>query len=93
MHVLNWQFWRHVRIPVKINLVAAFVAAAMTPFAVVAFQKPSTKAASSPKLGDSKVNAKDGLTYLWIPPGSYTAGCSPNDKQCFGTNRRPAKRH
>ena len=29
------------------------------------------------------MNPKDGLTYLWIPPGNYTAGCSPNDKQCF----------
>ena len=35
------------------------------------------------KLGDSKTNSKDGLVYLWIPPGSVTTGCSPRDKECF----------
>src|SRR5215471_12027461 len=26
---------------------------------------------------------KDGLTYVWIPPGSFTMGCSPGDNGCF----------
>ena len=67
-----------MRIQRTINLVMACVIAATAP--VVAFQgfKPL-----APKLGDSKVNPKDGLTYLWIPPGNYTSGCSPNDKECF----------
>jgi len=65
---------------VRINLVLALAVAAAVP--MVAFQGGSSKAAA-PKLGDSKVNPKDGLTYLWIPPGSYTGGCSPNDKECF----------
>ena len=64
----------------RINLVLAFVLAAAAP--VVAFQVKPGKAAS-PKLGDSKKNPQDGLTYLWIPPGNYTSGCSPNDKDCF----------
>jgi formylglycine-generating enzyme required for sulfatase activity len=58
------------------------IAAAMAPKSVWAFQKGSGSA-GSPKLGDSKVNAKDGLTYLWIPPGSYIDGCSPKDTDCF----------
>ncbi len=30
----------------------------------------------------SWVNPKDGLTYVSIPPGSFTMGCSPGDTQC-----------
>jgi formylglycine-generating enzyme required for sulfatase activity len=42
-----------------------------------------TTAENSHKLGDSKVNPKDGLKYLWIPPGTFNAGCSPGDTDCF----------
>ncbi len=28
------------------------------------------------------VNPKDGLTYVWIPPGSFTMGCSAGDSEC-----------
>ena len=28
------------------------------------------------------VNPKDGLSYVWIPPGTFTMGCSPGDSQC-----------
>jgi formylglycine-generating enzyme required for sulfatase activity len=28
------------------------------------------------------VNPKDGLTYVWIPPGKFMMGCSPGDKLC-----------
>jgi formylglycine-generating enzyme required for sulfatase activity len=39
--------------------------------------------AASGKPGDSKVNPKDGLRYRWIPPGNFTSGCSPGDKDCY----------
>ena len=29
-----------------------------------------------------RVNAKDGQTYLWIPPGRFTMGCSEGDGEC-----------
>ena len=32
--------------------------------------------------GTTKVNPKDGLTYVWIPPGTFTMGCSPGDNEC-----------
>ena len=32
--------------------------------------------------GTKKVNLKDGLTYVWIPPGTFTMGCSPGDAEC-----------
>ncbi len=35
------------------------------------------------RTGDVKVNAKDGLKYVWIAPGSFTMGCSPNDGDCL----------
>ena len=57
-----------MRIRSSINFLLACVIAATAP--VVAFQ------AKSPKLGDSKVNPKDGLTYLWIPPGFAHGFCT-----------------
>ena len=35
-----------------------------------------------PTAGALRVNAKDGLTYVWIPPGKFTMGCSPGDTNC-----------
>ena len=32
--------------------------------------------------GETKVNPKDGLTYVWMPPGTFTMGCSPGDSDC-----------
>jgi formylglycine-generating enzyme required for sulfatase activity len=61
---------------------------------LVAQQSASQKsagAAAAPKLGDSKVNPKDGLRYLWIPPGGLTVGCSPGDKECFEDEYPPRK--
>jgi len=30
----------------------------------------------------TKVNPKDGLTYVSIPPGTFQMGCSPDDSEC-----------
>jgi formylglycine-generating enzyme required for sulfatase activity len=32
--------------------------------------------------GEPRVNPKDGLTYLWVPAGAFSMGCSPGDKEC-----------
>ncbi len=37
----------------------------------------------------TKVNPQDGLTYVWIPAGTFQMGCSPDDSECFG-NEKPA---
>lgn len=34
-----------------------------------------------------RVNARDGLTYLWIAPGSYFTGCAPDDSECIHRER------
>jgi formylglycine-generating enzyme required for sulfatase activity len=39
----------------------------------------------------SKANPRDGLTYQWIPPGSYVTGCLPGDTECYGLERRRGK--
>jgi formylglycine-generating enzyme required for sulfatase activity len=41
--------------------------------------------------GDSKLNPKDGLTYVWIPSGSFMMGCSPADNEC-DADEKPAHR-
>ncbi len=33
--------------------------------------------------GTVKVNPKDGLRYVWIPPGTFQMGCSPGDSESF----------
>jgi uncharacterized caspase-like protein len=37
---------------------------------------------SGPQAGATKVNFKDGLTYVWIPPGRFMMGCSQGDSDC-----------
>lgn len=32
--------------------------------------------------GQEVVNSKDGMSYVWIPPGSFQMGCSVNDNEC-----------
>jgi len=39
--------------------------------------------------GTKKVNSKDRLTYVWVPPGKFQMGCSPGDAECFD-NEKPA---
>jgi formylglycine-generating enzyme required for sulfatase activity len=36
----------------------------------------------------TKVNPKDGLKYVWIPPGTFQMGCSPGDSEC-GSDEKP----
>jgi formylglycine-generating enzyme required for sulfatase activity len=39
--------------------------------------------------GETKVNPKDNLRYVWIPPGQFMMGCSPGDLECDG-DEKPA---
>jgi formylglycine-generating enzyme required for sulfatase activity len=39
--------------------------------------------------GEVRVNPKDGLKYVWIPPGSFEMGCSPGDSECEGDEKPP----
>ena len=41
------------------------------------------------RVGETRVNPKDGLTYVWIPPGKFTMGCTVGDSDAF-ENEKPA---
>jgi formylglycine-generating enzyme required for sulfatase activity len=43
--------------------------------------------APGPRTGQTKVNPKDGLTYVWIPAGTFAMGCSPGDNDCKDDER------
>ena len=49
---------------------------------------PST-APAGPVKGDMRVNPKDDLRYVYIPPGTFRMGCSPGDSACKD-NEKPA---
>ena len=42
-----------------------------------------------PKPGEVSENFKDGLKYVWIPPGTFTMGCSPGDNECYDSEKPP----
>ena len=44
---------------------------------------PSSSPVGTPRAGDTMVNPKDGLTYVWIEPGSFQMGCSSGDSSCY----------
>jgi len=54
---------------------------------------PRENAKPTPQPGESdlspRVNPKDGLTYVWIPPGHFRMGCSDGDSEC-GEDETPA---
>ena len=46
-------------------------------------------AGAGPSAGATKVNAKDGLTYVWIPPGSFQMDASPGCSVCDPDDEKP----
>ena len=36
-----------------------------------------------PRLGQVRLNQRDGQRYAWIPPGSFRMGCSSGDTECY----------
>jgi len=45
----------------------------------------------APTLGTVWENPKDGLRYVWVPPGTFIMGCSPGDTEC-ADDEKPAHR-
>ncbi len=37
---------------------------------------------SAPPPGTVRENPKEGLKYVWVPPGTFMMGCSPGDSEC-----------
>jgi formylglycine-generating enzyme required for sulfatase activity len=44
--------------------------------------KPATPTPAKEEVTSSRVNPRDGQTYVWIPPGRFSMGCSPGDSRC-----------
>jgi formylglycine-generating enzyme required for sulfatase activity len=57
--------------------------------APAAIVKPRKTGDGSPLAGEVRENPIDGLHYVWIPPGTFTMGCSPRDSECRD-NEKPA---
>jgi formylglycine-generating enzyme required for sulfatase activity len=49
---------------------------------------PPAKVAA-PEVPKSRINSRDGQEYRWIPPGSFTMGCSAGDSEC-AADEKPA---
>jgi formylglycine-generating enzyme required for sulfatase activity len=46
-------------------------------------EKPPVEVPKPPTTaGPTRENPKDGLKYVWIPPGTFMMGCSPGDNEC-----------
>jgi formylglycine-generating enzyme required for sulfatase activity len=43
---------------------------------------PAVSQAAQTRGGAVKTSPKDALNYVWIPPGSFVMGCSPEDREC-----------
>jgi Sulfatase-modifying factor enzyme 1 len=48
----------------------------------------AAKVTTDPRIR-TRVNPADGLTYVFIPPGASTMGCSPGDSQCVDLEEPP----
>ena len=52
-------------------------------------QRPETLRPVVP--GQVRENPRDGLKYVWIPPGTFMMGCSPKDTECWD-DEKPSHR-
>jgi formylglycine-generating enzyme required for sulfatase activity len=68
----HW-IWRQRRLLILVVLTLVF-----------AWQGARTTVAAH---GRTKVNRMDGLTYVWIPSGTFRMGCSPDDSECFDSEK------
>ena len=59
------------------------------PEMVKASPSPPPAANRQPRPGEVKLNARDGLNYVWIPPGTFMMGCSAGDNECE-SDEKPA---
>jgi hypothetical protein len=61
-------------------------------------QREKAKAELQARLGaaaktGSRMNPKDGLSYVLIPPGKFTMGCSVGDSECISDEKPPHEVH
>lgn len=67
----------------------AFFALLLVPPLCALTLEPPQVVSPGPRPGQVKVNQLTGQRYVWIPPGRFSMGCSPEDTECFD-NEKPA---
>jgi len=60
----------------------------LIPFLAIIVQLALSQQTNVPP-GQARENPKDGLKYVWIPPGTFMMGCSPGDNEC-ADDEKPA---
>ena len=60
-------------------------------FAIILTLAAALACAPAKAPGPVKTNPKDGLKYVWIPPGTFMMGCSPGDTE-YDADEKPAHR-
>jgi formylglycine-generating enzyme required for sulfatase activity len=75
---------RRVRVPYKSFLSGTLLTALVFSILSAAQGTKAGQASRGPGKtpGETRLNPKDGLMYVWIPPGTFRMGCSPGDTQC-----------
>jgi len=67
-------------------ILGALIAVSIAVVAVKSFDRDPSEPTPLPIVnitpGPTRINPKDGLTYVWIPAGSFIMGCSPGDRDC-----------
>jgi len=82
-----WSLIRNSRNPDDFDLFAkTFPASDLT---ATARMQAAILRHDAPHTGTTKVNPKDGLTYVWIEPGTFMMGCFPADSECFAGAAHP----
>jgi sulfatase modifying factor 1 len=71
----------------KVLLVST--ALTLVPIEMIGAPTPAQIEKLGPKPGEARENPKDGLKYVWIPPGTFIMGCSPGDSECYD-NEKPS---
>jgi len=65
----------------KFAVTPLFVLVSCLPWgAQLSVQVPEKPTAAA---GTAIENPRDGLKYVWIPPGTFQMGCSPGDSECY----------
>jgi len=72
----------------QVATITATLADAESPSPPAPVETPR-RTVSAPAAGTVRDNPKDGMKYVWIPPGTFMMGCSPGDSEC-GADEKPA---
>lgn len=76
--------------PGRLGLILAVVPLLFAPAFDGTQASTTSTAAAQRGLGPTvRVNPRDSLNYVWIPPGTFTMGCSPGDDNCKVDEKPP----